>query len=157
LVGYLTYAVILILASLNRETSAFLVLAYALVAWRCNRLNGRFLALLTAIWLTVFIGLRLTLNAPSEGTYGLPYIVAENLERLPGGFVYLVLFIGGVGFTSVLGWRYAPPFVRALLPMVVAYVGAILVFGIWGEVRLWLPIVPLLLVMAWGAVKRLAD
>lgn len=149
---HLTFAALVALASLNRETGAYLVLAYALTAYRAGRLSWRWLALYAAIWLAVFVGLRVALGTPAS-RFTVAYVWAWNLERLPGGLVYLIVCVGGLLFAAVAGWRHAPPFVRALWPLVVAYVGAIAVFGVWGEVRLWLPVLPIVVAMGLGAIR----
>jgi len=88
----------------------------------------------------IFAGLRLLVNAPaSQFTIG--YVLSLNLEawRLRNLLVY-----GGM-LTLACLWMYANPIQyqahrRMVIIILVPYVGLTLLFGVWQEVRLWMPI-----------------
>jgi hypothetical protein len=139
-------ALLVAVAALNRETGIFVVLLYA-VARPLTR--ERFFATLVygAIWLTVFLGLRL--YAGDDGRYWtLDKVFSSNLSQ-PGLTVFNVAALFGVfWWFAAAGYRHAPPFVRRVATVIPVYLAVVAVWGIWWEVRLLLPVIPLMLPLA---------
>ena len=148
---YRLLVLVVALASLNRETAIFIPIAF-LVAGAgkkgedgANRLSGGTAALLfigyTAIWASVFFGLRLFLGvAPRVVT------VEELLARntiAPAVFrtvVHLALIFGAFWIFAALGFRRAPAFVKRTVLVAPPYLAAVALWGVWYEVRLLMPL-----------------
>lgn len=143
-------AVIIGLATLNRETGVFLVVAYLVI--HLNR-AAPFLArthliwtgLYSAIWGSIFLGIRLWLGLAPQ--LSLAQILQMNIESgalLMTG-VNCVLFLGAFWVLVWQGHKVANPFIRTTWRIVPIYLLAILVFGVWSEVRLLTPLYPVLI------------
>jgi len=146
--------VVVVLASLNRETGVFLPLALLLASlgslWplRIRTLSrGMRIAFgLVMLSTAIFAGLRLVRgSAPAVDPLGL--VVARNLERnnliAAGGAV--VLFLGVGWFFAWRGLSSAPSYLRRLARVVPFYLAAFLIWGWWREVRILTSLYPILL------------
>jgi hypothetical protein len=137
---------LLVVAALNRETSVFLVLLYA-VARPLDKQRWAWTLAYAVIWLTVFVGLRLYAGE-ADRYWTLAKVFSSNLSQLwPTVFNVAVLF-GVIGSCAAAGFRDAPLFVRRVATVIPAYLAVVAVWGIWREVRLLLPLMPLLLPLA---------
>ena len=139
-------ALLVAIAAFNRETGIFLVLLYA-VARPVNKQRVITALAYAAIWLAVFIGVRL------YGGLANPYwtvdkVFRTNLSQLRPTAFYVAALLGAFWWFAIAGFRRAPPFVRRVAIVIPAYVAVIAVWSIWGEVRLLLPLIPLLLPLA---------
>lgn len=144
------YAAIIAIATLNRNSSILLVLAYVAVMWPC-RYNRRvqFWALAYAVlWAGVY-GAIVTLRPASHewitparvleintSWWGLSQSIPYNLAFLP------------LEALVILSARRAPGLLTRLLWVLPVYAAPVLIYGAWNEVRLWLPLLPLLLPVA---------
>jgi hypothetical protein len=139
-------ALLVAVASLTRETGVFLVLLYA-VARPPNRQRLITTLAYAAIWLTVFAGVRL--YAGEEGRYWtVDKIWMSNLSEPWETAFNVAALLGVFWWFAAAGVRHAPPFTRRVAIVIPAYLAVVGVWGIWREVRLLLPIVPLLLPLA---------
>lgn len=147
---------ILVLATLNRETSAFLVLL-----WGCYRLPGswsrndlaRFMAF-GATWAVIFGGLR-WLRGLQHYQYLMVWENLAVLKLLPegydlytrvSGYFWLVLLVPA----ALLAWRgtrgeETPSFMRRALPVAAMFVVTAFLISAIIESRIFLPLFPLLL------------
>ena len=67
----------------------------------------------------------------------------------------VALFAGVTGWgLAAAGWRHAPPFVRQQAWIAGLYLPIVAVFGVWYEVRLLMPLYPLLIPAIVAAVQR---
>ena len=156
---YVALAAIVVIASLNRETALFLPLALLAFNWRSGRPDearrGMLVGVaLLAVTLALFFGLRMMLgDAPREKT--LAQILQHNLQpsSLAMTLVYTGLFLGPFWLFALRGRPAAPAPVRRLSIVVPLYAAAILVWGVWYEVRLWMPLYPILLALALSYLK----
>jgi hypothetical protein len=146
-----TLAAIVALASFNRETAVFIPLAFLLAnasiggTGEPGRMPVRRAALLfagyCAIWAAVFFGLRAVLG-------GAPPAMPrpEAFSRNTAGAVTLRaivragLLFGAFWIFAVAGFRRAPGFVRRVSLVALPYLAAVLVWGMWHEVRLLMPL-----------------
>ena len=144
-------ALVVALASLNRETGIFIPLAFLIAAPRANggddprRPSRKKAALLlagyTAIWAAAFFGLRLVLGeAPSVETVG--GLLAKNTigPALLRTAVHVALLFGAFWIFAAAGFRRAPAFVKRTALLVPPYLVVVILWGIWYEVRLLLPL-----------------
>lgn len=147
---YLGYAALIILATLNRNSSIVLVAAYAAVMWprRKERAVMVWGLIYLGLWAGVYGWIVLTRRAPGEwitpatvlagnlSRWGYEQSIPYNLALLP---IWAVAFINR---------RRAPLFLQRLLWIIPLYLAPVLVYGMWHEVRLWLTLIPLLLPLA---------
>ncbi len=151
---YWLLAGLVALAALNRETAVFIPLAFMLVIDMKTLLEARgsscwkpivLFGGLFLIWAVVFWGTRHYLGsaAPVETieqlltwntTEDSLFLTFANGSRFLGGFWVFALF----------GLKYAPRFIRRLALIIPLYLIAILVWGVWYEVRLIMPLYPVL-------------
>jgi len=139
-------ALLVAIAALNRETGVFLVLCYA-VARPLNKQRVMTTLAYAAIWLAVFIGVRL--YAGDGGRYWtVAKVFSSNLSQPWLAVFNVAALLGVFWWFAAAGFRRAPPFVQRVAIVIPAYVAVIAVWGIWREVRLLLPLMPLLLPLA---------
>ncbi|MCX5752417.1 MAG: hypothetical protein NTW97_02090 [Candidatus Krumholzibacteria bacterium] len=148
---YRLLALVVALASLNRETAIFVPLAFLFaVAWTKgedgeNRPIGGRAALLfvgyAAIWAAAFFGLRLLLgDAPRVVTIG--ELLARNTST-PAIFravMRAALIFGAFWIFAAAGFRRAPAFVKRTALLAPLYLAAVALWGIWHEVRILMPL-----------------
>jgi len=153
-----TLAGLMALASLNRETAIFIPLAFLLVAgvrgspsprlgtWDLGP-GTQFVALLL-IWALVYVGLRwLRGGAPHvESIAGLFALNTARLNFLTT-LINVGLFLGGFWILALLGFRFSPPLIRRLAWILPPYLATVILWGVWYEVRLLMPLYPVLVPM----------
>jgi len=146
-------ALLVLLATLNRETAVFIPLtlfvAYLEFPGVSSRQDWKPLLLSLALlleWAMVYGALRcLQGNAPHGLT--VQALLTKNLSRinLLLALVHGGLFFGCFWLFVILGYRDAPPFVRRAARVLPLYLLAIAIWGVWYEVRLLMPLYPFLL------------
>ncbi len=138
---FLTYTVLVAIASFNRETSAFLVLLY-LAYYGLSR--WREVAVLGAIWVLVTGGLHVVIGSHPH-QLGLVGTLTYNVNTLPQTAVVVVTLLP-LALAALGGYRRAPSLLRRLAWVGMLYVGAIAVGASWSEsLRLVIPVMPLIL------------
>lgn len=163
---YVLLAVIVSLASFNRETAVFIPLAFLVCAFGGNGMDGgndesgahgasgagdatdlsrrKFILLFAAyvaIWAAVFFGLRWFFGEGPR-VISVRELLARNTIR-PAIFrtaVHLALIFGAFWLFAALGFRRAPAFVKRTVLLAPAYLVAVALWGIWYEVRLLMPL-----------------
>lgn len=155
--NWVGYYAVLLLAALNRETSAWIfVPIFLLTSFRdlpFRRLALHFVAQ-AAVWLGVKAGLYAALAGGTVPVF--EPRVAFNWNTVyhmlvlrgygPRDWVKLGLSFGGIWWT--LPWvlrRPQPAFLKRALPAILLYVGAVFVGGTFDEVRVYGEFIPLLL------------
>jgi len=139
-------ALLVAIAALNRETGVFLVLFYA-VARPLNTRRLMATVVYAAVWLAVFIGVRL--YAGDGGRYWtVDKVFSSNLSQPWLAVFNVAALLGVFWWFAAAGFRRAPPLVQRVARVIPAYVAVIAVWGIWWEVRLLLPLMPLVLPLA---------
>lgn len=150
---YQLLALVIALAALNRETGLFIVLAFLFARVEIGDLLKRrapisgkpiilFLSYLT-LWAGIFLGLRLVRgDAPQVIT--VPELIARNTTAF-GIFSTILnvsLFLGPFWIMTLLGFRYAPLFARRVALVIPLYLVTVIIWGVWYEVRLLMPLYP---------------
>jgi len=135
----LTYALLVMVACLNRETGLYLVVLYA---FSTRRLKASLLLALIGAATPVAIRMGVGIG---DRYWTLPMIFARNLEVLPESILNTVLLLGIPVLLAALGWSHTPPRLRVLAWTLPLYLVPVLVGGIWNETRLFIPILPILL------------
>lgn len=140
---------VVLLASLNRETGVMILPAFALTVLMGQRLLplkkwhwkvAGWLALYTLLWGGVFLGLR-WLRPAAEPVETLAQIWQFNIQpaHVFKAVVNWTLFLGGFWLLAGLGYRRAPLFLRRAGWVLVVHLPLILVWGVWLEIRMLLP------------------
>lgn len=142
-------ALLMLVATLNRETGIFIVFFFLAVI-PLDRRHLRDAAILLAIWAATFWGLRwhagdaprfFDLQTTWHGN-------THTLEQLGIAATSWILLLGAFWLYAAMGISRAPAFVRRTALVLPAYALTILVWGTWVEVRLWLPMYPVILPLA---------
>lgn len=142
------------LASLNRETAVFIPITYLLTIDLKSILKTRsirewkpillFIGLFL-IWAAIFFGLRYFRGSAThiETIKGL---LARNISisSLNYTLVHTTLFLGGFWAFAFLGFRFAPGFIKRVVLIIPLYLVTVIVWGVWYEVRLLMPLYPVL-------------
>ncbi len=123
--------------ALVRETAVFLAIAYWLYYGRTGWKGG---STLLAIWGILFLGLRMVLGH-AEWVNTLAEIAQMNLS-IKGLVNFLVKGVPLLLPLWATLWvrKYLSESERRLLWLAVPYLGAIAVFGVWKEARLYVPL-----------------
>jgi hypothetical protein len=137
-----------VVATLNRETGVLLPLAaivHGLHEPRMSRELPRPVGIL-ALAVIMVIGLRMMLGPASESTpLQSIWQINSSREGLLSAVGNVLLFAGVFGWPcAMLGVRRLPEFVRRQLWTAALYLPLYLVWGIWYEVRLLMPLYPVL-------------
>jgi hypothetical protein len=150
--------VIVVLASLNRETGVFLPLAVFLSTLgdlrpfgsatirRLMRRRETLLAFgLVVLSTAIFAGLRLV-RGSAEPVDELADVIRRNLERnnLIAAAMGIPLLLGVGWIYAPLGLRAAPCFLRRIARVVPLYLAAFAIWGWWREVRILTSLYPVL-------------
>jgi len=162
---YWMLAFLVMLASLNRETAIFIPLAFLLtsldiksilktrmhIAWKPIIL---FFALLLE-WAVIFWALRY-FQGSAPYIHTIEELLEKNLAKrsLFHTFVNGSLFLGGFWVFIILGYRYAPKFIKQVALIIPFYLIVIAIWGVWYEVRLLMPLYPVLLPFGLSFVYR---
>ncbi len=142
-------ALLTLIATLNRETGIFVVFFLLAVA-PLDRRHVRSAATLLTIWAATFWGLRwyagdaprfFDLRTTWHGN-------THTIEQLMIAATSWLLMLGALWLYAVMGISRAPAFVRRSALVLPAYALTILMWGAWVEVRLWLPMYPVILPLA---------
>lgn len=135
------------LASLNRETGLILVLLCAVTNYRGGWRAWAWIAVYGALWAVVYVGLRWLLGDAPHTMNGIAGTLAANLQNVPYALTQNLML---APFLLLALWNYhrARRDVRAYGVVVLAYLGLCAVWALWNEVRLYLTVLPILLVYA---------
>lgn len=132
------FVILLALATINDEKTAVLLM----VAWLTLKPSQwRLLPLYALLVAGLYGGLRLAVG-PRDNVYTLAYVLQLNLTEWR--------FINAVALNTLLApswmlialrWRFVHPRLQRLILLTVAvYLPLLLVFGVWQEVRLFMPL-----------------
>ncbi|MEX0974388.1 MAG: hypothetical protein WD024_03420 [Bacillota bacterium] len=146
----LLLAVLIPLAAMNRETAVMIPLAYAAAhlaeEWRQTGVGAKIKVLLRAgpyfvEWAAVFYGLRLVRGSTPQ-IDSMQYLWSLNTQ--PGNVSLsmgrITMFLGVLWVFAFLGFWESPKFIQATGLIAPVYVGLTLVFALWWEVRLLMPL-----------------
>lgn len=139
-------AVLIALATFNRETAIFLVMLY-FVTSDFSRKALAWTAGYAAIWTVIYGAVRLV-GGDADRYWTIERVYQTNLSQPNLAVFNITLLLGAFWVFALLGWRHAPAFVRRTTLVVPAYLGTVAVWGIWWEVRLLMPLYPVLFALA---------
>ncbi len=138
--------------TLNRETTLMIPAIYLLARWgweKRSRLAVRTLTLAGA-WALIYGGIHLRYG-PRPPYTDLQHVRAENFGSwLPT--IFAIAFLGALWVLPFLAGRDAPPLLRRSLWLVPPFVALHYWVGVVQEVRLFLPLTPILIPLSWWAL-----
>lgn len=140
-------ALLVAVATLNRETGIFLVALFA-VAYPLTKERLGWATLYFAIWAAVFFGLRLAIGEGPARYWTLDtvwYGNTHSLEQIVYGVVNMTLLYGAFWLFAPLGLKHAPAFVRRTALVIPPYLITVGAWGVWTEARLLQPLYPLIM------------
>lgn len=143
---YLWLAGLIAIASFNRETAVFLVLLHLVTSDFSRRAMAR-TAAYGAIWALISILLRVV-GGEAERYWTVQLVFQTNMSQPALALFNIGLLLGAFWIFACLGWRRAPLFVRRSALVIPAYAITVAVWGIWWEVRLLMPLYPVLFSLA---------
>lgn len=153
---YYLLGLITVLAAFNRETSVFIPLAFLIGTLGMSDLRLKTAEVVKktlapfgcyiALWALIFFGLR-------YGLGHLPHFVDAaalfSKNTAPDSLMRFVvngtLFLGAFWILALLGIKHAPIFVRRVSWIVPLYLSVFFMWGVWYEVRLLMPLYPLVI------------
>lgn len=149
-----------VLATLNRETGLFLpltalALSFVLAPgshWRSHLRVGLYAL---GAWGCTYGSIRLV-RGPADPILSMSEIVTGNLqpEQLVWTALYITVFLGPFWFLWLRGLKRADPYLRAASWIAVPLLALYLVFGLWREVRILLPLAPIAIVTGLLALRE---
>jgi len=150
----LAFLFLVFIGALNRETSVFLPMLFVLGHWTLFEEKNRghiprkavlIAGLAFAVWLGTQISLR-GIYGRAETTRSLAQLLDHNLEpeSLQRTAKNLGQFLLPFVFFVVQGFKRSPPFIKRITVLAPVYLLVYLVWGIWFEVRLLMPLYPIL-------------
>lgn len=147
------YYPLFLLATLNRETTCFLTIAYALTALRRDQVREIVLhvGLQAALWVAskaglhwVYLGNAVQQHAGGGLFYDQLARSARILTTVPGLIYIAVIAFGGAGVVVALLWRRVEDLrLRALFGIVPLFFGGMIVVGELLEVRIYGELIPI--------------
>jgi len=148
--------IVILLAALNRETAVFIPLAFLFINIDLigilkgkARVDKRIVLLFSTYFLLcliVFVGLRYVIGtAPHIHT--VKELWAHNIEgvSLFRTIVSNGLFLGFFWIFAALGFRHAPRFIQNAALIIPLHLLLVIVYGVWYEVRLLMPLYAILI------------
>lgn len=165
---YRLLALVVALASLNKETAIFIPLAFLFavagtkgedgarrpIGGRAALLFGGFVAM----WAVVFIGLRMLLGgAPRVLTIGEIFTQNTTAPAIVRAAMRAALMFGVFWVFAAAGFRRAPGFVKRTALLVPLYLSAVALWGIWPEVRLLMPLYAIVIPLGLSFLYRARD
>jgi hypothetical protein len=156
-------ALVIILATANRETGCFIVLAYILSNTDIFRARPDSTIRSKRKWLVGYVCcylLTYSLIRAWQGNVELAVPVGQilSLNLTDHSWAYFLRKLGlALSFfwvLVVLGAKYAPKQVLMACRVIPFYLAAVFIFGIWQEVRLLTPTFPLLVAVGLSFVER---
>jgi len=151
-------ALITAFAALNRETSYLIPASYFFVnIW--DKENRKNVILNTAIFSTIWLAVYVLLTIARSQT---PYIHTMeelwrlNINHLPYATINISLFLGLFWIFSILGWRSTNKFLKRLVLLIPTYLPSVILLGVWHEVRLLMPLYPIIIPLALSFISTTA-
>lgn len=156
-------ATLIVLATINRETSCFIVLAYILS--NTDILYGRsddtvhskrkWSIIYVSCWLLTY-GLIRVWQGHAWNLMTIGDILRINVENQMWTYFFrqMGLALSFFWVLVLLGAKFAPKQVRMACRIIPFYLAAVLVFGIWYELRLLTPLCPLVVAIGLSYVEK---
>lgn len=151
---FVSLILILILATLNRETAVLIPLLYFFIKVFSFSITNKefnieyknlskFLGLIF-VWLVIFFGLRMLLPSNTDNiTLASVWEFNTSKYGLFKAFINISMFLGFLWIYLISGFKQSPDFIKKSSLIIPIYLLAVLLFGMWYEVRLLIILYPL--------------
>ncbi len=147
---------VILLASLNRETAVFIPLAFLFIRidmigvlkgkGQVEKKTALLFLIYVLLWFIPFAGLRCVIGT-AHHIHTVKELWAYNIE--PASLFRTVvrngLFLGFFWIFAVLGFRHAPRFIQNAALIIPIHLLLVIVYGVWYEVRLLMPLYAILI------------
>jgi hypothetical protein len=143
---HLWLGVLIAIATFNRETAIFLVMLYLMTSDWSREALGR-TVIYGAIWAAVYAVVRLV-SGDAERYWTIALVFRTNMAQPQLAAANITMLLGVFWLLAALGWTRAPAFIRKSAWIVPVYLITVAVWGIWWEVRLLMPLYPVLFALA---------
>jgi hypothetical protein len=154
------YLAFLTISLLNKETSAFLIIVFALYYYQ--RLSRRDFAMLLVLQLGIFAVIRTIITYVFRDNPGVPiyWSMRHHLEQYtnyPSTFIFTLFFLGGILFLMVKDWKEKPVFLQ--YTSLLFFLVLILFFfaGMPMEFRVFLDILPVFGILLFPHHRKLVQ
>jgi hypothetical protein len=148
-----------LVATLNRETAVLLPIAVLLDAIGANNMARRLSHALgaMAVWLATLLVVRYVRGSAADLlSLNAVWAMNRSAQGLKTAASSVPLFLGGTGWLlAVYGVATTPAFVRRMLWIILFYAPLYIVYGYWYEVRLLMPLYPVVVPAAVAGLARL--
>lgn len=148
------YAGVSIVAALNRETGVLLGLLLVAVTWPVAPSRRRVTAIAALAPFATYALIRINRGIAPPAEHDL---LARNLHDVPTAALQVGLFGAVLVFVALSAWRVAPRVCRRAAWIVPPYLALIGAFGVWRQVRLLVPLLPIVLGIALTGLVALDD
>jgi hypothetical protein len=152
-------------ASLNRVTSIFIPTIYFMGTFRFSWIRERryhefvgvglksLVLLASAVVVTVFARI---LQGHHDHIHTIQHLWERNTTpwALMLSTIHWSLFLGAGWLICLRGWRHSDTFLRNQLMIVPLYLVPVVIFGVWYEVRLLMPLYPILIASMLKPIER---
>ena len=147
-VGWL--AAVVAVATVNSEAAALLPLVYLAVRG-VSKSSLPATGALSGIWFVVFLATR-SIAGASPSSVSAAELWSENLAHLPTAALNVALFIGPLWLLAAAGVRRAPQAIQRASWLIPIYTIALAITGLWWDVRLLMPLYPILVPLVLSAM-----
>jgi len=153
---HFSLCVVIALGAFNRATAVFIPLAFLFtnvdlvgMVRKKSKVDKKIIYLCIiyfAVWGLIFAGLRYSLGttAPAHTVKEL-WVFNTNLGALIKAGINNWLFLGFLWLFAILGFKHAPVFIKRATLILPFYFLVIIIYGVWFEVRLLMPLYPILI------------
>ncbi|MBM3735781.1 MAG: hypothetical protein FJW39_08340 [Acidobacteria bacterium] len=148
------FAVLCVLAVVNRETSALLPFALAVHSFRSKQPSLLVASGVAGAVAAILLALRLWLGVggPEQGYWAANF--ERNRQTVEYSILVNTLLLGPLWWFAVRGLRTAPLVVQSFAIALVPYVVLLLCVSVWWEIRYWLTTLPVLIPAILQAVSK---
>ena len=157
--------ILTVVAALNRVTAIFIPIVYFLGAFRFRWVREQryqeFLKVVSKSATLLFFAVAVILivrhlQGDVDHIHTIDSLWQRNtrLGALMRSIMHWALFLGAGWFFIFPGWRQSDEFLRNQLLIVPLYLVPVIIFGVWHEVRLLLPLYPILIVLILKPIEK---
>lgn len=147
-VRYILIAMLTVIAALNRSSAVLIPLAYGILyfdykKWVDKRLLLE-IGILLVIWFITLSSIHWVRGySPPMATF--PGNIWYSLTSLRVTTIVNNLLVIPFWLLAIVRWRDTHPAVKRWAILIPFYIFAVFLFGVWNEVRLWMPMFPIVL------------
>jgi len=152
--------ILVLFASLNRETAVFIAFLYLFANLNLKKpiLNSETVLIFSGLFvisISVFISLRYFRGiTPSVETIAGLFLRNITKENLYHTIINSFFIFGFFWIYIILGLRKTPVFIKRVSLVIPFYIITILIWGVWFEVRLLMPLYPIFLSIGLSYIYR---